>query len=1423
MSPTSSQRRRTYLSVRCGRLARPGADRYADGVELARGCLGPPEERALFPPQLFLLWATTPWFQPYEALLEGIHAELSRTGLEHVPLIGSSVAACRFDGDVHEQGAVLICLASRFLEAKAALGEGAQDQPGQAVAGLLGELGLTEGGGAGGGGARFLIVFLPGYGADMGPATYRAPHILAALREQTWAKIPLFGGVSSGGLERGQGYQFHGRQVRTGSVVAALLQSHVSADVGLTRTDRLGDPIRTLRVQGVDDGNRRITRFVEGVPAAVLPELRQERLVLLEVNSPSNYPFLASPDPVGDQVRLHRPVHPQSTVQVIQPNPELMLAEVQQAQTRVRKRAGMENARMVGLLSISCVAVYRHRQRLGLDVREQERRARQRYPGIDFVGCYMDGEIGLDEFGRSLLGNWSVAQLLLADQLTARSHIILGFEALRKHTARATRARTVDEAVACVLACIRELGYPGGTVALLLRDRDADWLVSPGACCRADSGDVVARVLRGQHSPYIRDVSAHAGQGLFPAGSEGSRHVLALHNDRNEAVGALLIDLGDTRGEPALRSEQVDVLQALGEMAAAAINRAAQAEELALSRRLDEVVADWQKSVYEKERDAVEAFVGVAARAVGADMHVRLFVPGSDRLYLAGGRGPFIAADEQQGSEIGVTECALFEEVLDRRRALVLNDAQDDDDFRATLERLPEKLAAAAKQIGSLAILPITQEEWQGQRKKDEGQSRTEDGPASSVALLTSSFCAGFVVVYSPQAWYFTPARQAALAPVGPRLALLLDYVRGRRRELFLQEIAPTLDEQLNLLSALREQAEKLQEAAGAEVVSFYLRDEDRRGEDRRRHVLCAQVGWQRNETGRCPWLHAAWFGEDEPWLVELLRGGRPVYHLYTAGNKAEVGPARYHAQARGGPPAAGESYEIIALPLIFRGEPLGFVTLQRQRPRSRLKDDWDFFDLAGVLSRACPRLGTFVGAHLKNNEVQWRTAELNRQQVIDKVFLRNHSDLVDLLQDFCAEVRRVYEFKRCAVYLAEWGPERYPPAAHLLPLERKGLSQAPELAGEPPEVIDPNGGDECGRAFWEQARTVCRRTPPAADPNDPRQVRVEGQIERVCIRLETRGAALGVLDLYWLGRRPSGGTGMLHLHNQADLEELANRLTQAIITHHLRRERENDQYYLDGMAGFLLGNAHDMENQGRSVGVLLGKLGPLPAEQQALLEDAKGKVQELTRLLEEAHAHSRAQYEARPEVCPLEELVLEALKRHEKTIAEVGIEVVPPSPHGARVRVDRRHLVEVFSNGIFNAVKALKAADEQESKEIRLDLDVIERQERGYVPDSDEGGRRLYARVVIRDNGAGVDREKLERIQGRSSHARSGMGLFLGKRFCRKYGGDLFLESPGPGLGAALTILLPSADAPPGPAEPARPGGDHLSPASRSPAPRGE
>jgi two-component system sensor histidine kinase TctE len=74
---------------------------------------------------------------------------------------------------------------------------------------------------------------------------------------------------------------------------------------------------------------------------------------------------------------------------------------------------------------------------------------------------------------------------------------------------------------------------------------------------------------------------------------------------------------------------------------------------------------------------------------------------------------------------------------------------------------------------------------------------------------------------------------------------------------------------------------------------------------------------------------------------------------------------------------------------------------------------------------------------------------------------------------------------------------------------------------------------------------------------------------------------------------------------------------------------------------------------------------------------------------------------------------------------------------------------------------------------------------------------------ITISDHGPGVpseDRDRLfgrfERGAGRPTGEGSGLGLYVSRVLCRSMDGDLILEPPREGVGAALTITLP-AEAP--------------------------
>jgi signal transduction histidine kinase len=84
---------------------------------------------------------------------------------------------------------------------------------------------------------------------------------------------------------------------------------------------------------------------------------------------------------------------------------------------------------------------------------------------------------------------------------------------------------------------------------------------------------------------------------------------------------------------------------------------------------------------------------------------------------------------------------------------------------------------------------------------------------------------------------------------------------------------------------------------------------------------------------------------------------------------------------------------------------------------------------------------------------------------------------------------------------------------------------------------------------------------------------------------------------------------------------------------------------------------------------------------------------------------------------------------------------------------------------------------------------------------DVDASASRL--RMTVSDHGLGVAESDLPRLFGRfvrgaerSPDEGSGLGLYVSRELCRAMGGDLFLEPPAAGRGAAFSIHLPAESA---------------------------
>ena len=111
------------------------------------------------------------------------------------------------------------------------------------------------------------------------------------------------------------------------------------------------------------------------------------------------------------------------------------------------------------------------------------------------------------------------------------------------------------------------------------------------------------------------------------------------------------------------------------------------------------------------------------------------------------------------------------------------------------------------------------------------------------------------------------------------------------------------------------------------------------------------------------------------------------------------------------------------------------------------------------------------------------------------------------------------------------------------------------------------------------------------------------------------------------------------------------------------------------------------------------------------------------------------------------------------------------------KVKGDPVYLKRVFNNLLDNAMKFTP-----EKGEVSLVLEALNNQ----------------GRVIVRDNGMGIEPEKQSKVFSRfyrtesaRSHEGAGLGLNIAKAICDAHGAQMLLES-GPGAGTQVVVLLP-------------------------------
>ena len=745
-----------YLAYLHGGLCEPGVSPAADGVALAEQCLeklAATDNPEQFPPRLLIL-LTSPAYSD-EAGLREMLSSIRQTFAAYkkrtkylqlpeapdVPLVGSSVAAVIFDKRIHQRGALLVCLASRLVEAAVAASLDVRADDAEAVPQLLKQLKLNTPSAEGVAQKPvtdpFLLTFFPALGAQNDEQPYLAPDLHRQLRQQAFTRIPIVGGVAAS-----PGFQFANQEVLRSALVVARVFTGVpyasSIGHGLTETDTY------LRVK-THSGDRRIVHSFdqEGFPAELLKLRENDDFALLGELSLNREPLvtMARLGPNGRDVRMLREVSQNDLFKVLEGNSTDMRRKAAEIFRDALRRQTLE--RPVGCLTFHCAA----RLDARLDFAGLITDAEKVMVGLGpYLGGFFDGEAGIDENGRYLFGNWCVSTLCLSDETRDRTLAHTGFKAISDATQPITSVASLADALEHSLKVIFDTGFPGAMISLVMQNNSDTWLVAKHAIGSRftkiltqtqrplEKGDILAWVVKHRKPAFIPDACADARCDQIAARASGiiSHYVLPLFDRNDKPIAVLQFDLGDLRRRGAgLYEAEQNILQSLGTVVGATVLRVLNREVADRALQLDEALKEGLR--LDNRDEALSFFIERAAKHFEVGMwHIRL--PEAGDLVMTAGRGAFFEALRSLRGRISQEGASPTVRAFKTNTATVVNLAQDDEWHRQLLASCCNEPAANAvcEQTNSYANVPI----------------RNSDGqPIGTVSLL------------SFEQWFFTRSR----------------------------------------------------------------------------------------------------------------------------------------------------------------------------------------------------------------------------------------------------------------------------------------------------------------------------------------------------------------------------------------------------------------------------------------------------------------------------------------------------------------------------------------------------------------------------------------------------------------------------------------------------------------------------------------
>lgn len=1407
-----------YLAFVYGHISKPGVDALSDGQELANQCLRRLDaienvesdgNKKRFPPRLLILLASPAYLHQSDAeqLLNGVYGaftqsqEGSSTEGDEIQLIGSTVAAVFFDGKVHSDGALLVCLASKLIKAQVAFGPNAREDPRGAVHVLLKHLKLDPTGQVDPNplANRRIMTFMPGCNqAAPNGAFYPAPEIHRSLYQGVQSRIRLVGGISSANdpSRRTDGLQFAQNRVLRDAVVAVSINSDVP--IGVSLNDGLAGTKRILQVTRLSEDKRTILEFDSNNAAEELGSFD----VMLAKLSAGDERVVDIPLEVEDgAVQLLRQVEGGDYFEVVQsssPISEILKQGIEQAKHRVYAK------RPIAALVFGCKSYARAKD----GVSKVEAALSQLEKDLDgpCVGGFFDGELGVDETGRSRLTNGGIGYVVLGDELRERTPLYNGPSALAKYGGELlagfdvsgsdkSNEEVLEEAIGSALDIVNEAGFPGAMISLTRSNLDR---VARKACeviiaQRAfgqrfskivdvtkrplEGDDILAFVTRDGRARFVADskLDPTCHQPAIERSSLVSQYVLPLKRLDGTVFGTLQVDLGDLRNyspDDFLKSEQARMLDCFGVVVGAGIHRIAQTLSKKIIHSLDRALKD-SMSAY-SINEGLEQFVKKAGAAFGADMaHLRLWEaeapsgePMEPCLVLVAGYGASFEAEQENRREIPASSRSPIGYAFDSDEPQLVNDLTDDPAWREMLDRIPpdSSLRRPLSQVKSYAAV---------------------------------SFCSdlnrkiGAISLGSLKPWFFFKFHQRALKVLAERLAFLVEHLKATvQRDSFFQQrdflfkVSPNLAEQnlRDIGTTLQNVTHSLRKGLRADVASLYLWDRDRE-----QYVLRAQEGWKRSG-----WVHAASYDTTSGWIGVKAINQEPLYvpdlfaHYKKDGYEHSEGLyARYMFGK-----SLSENFRVEAIGLPLRIGPkkkdkFGVVTLYRH-VNLRRRGGFTTTDPELLLKGTYNAAG-LVNAVLMQRDDDWEKRQASqRNEVVRAINSAHEAELFEA--SVCREVLKSYQAAEVSFYRIDkidteivysWiTGYRYVARSH-----SAEKMEAPS--------VDHNH-------IIQETKRLKKSKPPygvvlsrrkGKGHSDPRELKIRKLVEKASVPLLADGKYRAVIVICWK-LNPSKVFALDVRQDARHLQKLGQVLGEMDLGREMKEQAHRNQLAVQTAGIYVFQHAHKLGNATQSLYRITQEINDARNE-----TERRGKIQDLKTIATDNNRMidwiiDFGQQVQNPVIKPvvLRDLLEISWQERAAGLRVAGLDA-PTIEVEKEITVlaDLRLAKEVFVNLINNALKALTCRKNGATDRPRLQVSAIVGEDQGGVSitfyDNGEGMRK--ADIVAAEKGF---------VQARpeSSYSRhKGVGVLISKYLLQVQKGSLTYDSEW-GKWTTATVNLP-------------------------------